>query len=93
MQVLVRAGWKVTFFAENRAYLPGYSDRLQQIGVEVLHHPHFADPLAWLREHGREFDAIWVSRHYVLAALPAGAARVRAARARDLRHGRPALSP
>lgn len=65
MRLLVEDGCAVTFFADNRAYLPGYSDALQQLGVEVLWHPWIGDPVSWFSEHGRRFHCVLVSRHYI----------------------------
>ncbi len=65
---LLRAeGCAVSFFADNRAWVERYSSDLQQLGVEVWWHPFISDPLAWLAEHGRRFDTIIVSRHYILS--------------------------
>jgi GT2 family glycosyltransferase/glycosyltransferase involved in cell wall biosynthesis len=68
MRLLVAAGWKVSFFADNRARLPGYTDALQQLGVEAWYQPWLGDPVAWFREHGALLDAVIVSRHYVAAS-------------------------
>lgn len=65
---MVQLGLKPTFFAENRQFLAGYSDALQQLGVEVLW-GGWLDPVAHLREHGPRYRAIFVSRHYILAPL------------------------
>lgn len=67
LRILQQDGCAVTFFADNRAWVDGYSAALQQIGIEVLWHPHLDDPLAWLREHGRTLDMAIVSRHYVMS--------------------------
>ena len=66
LRILQQDGAAVTFFADNRAWDGAYSEALQQLGMEVLWHPHLDDPLAWLREHGRSLDMVIVSRHYVL---------------------------
>lgn len=66
---LVRAlramNWRITFFADNRAYVPRYSEGLRALGVEVLFHPWLSDPVAFFCERGHEFDAVMVSRHYI----------------------------
>src|SRR5690606_14131828 len=64
LRLLVEDGCAVTFFADNRAFVPGYSEALQQLGVEVLWHPHI-DPPKWLAANGRRFDLVFVSRHYI----------------------------
>ncbi|WP_332309384.1 glycosyltransferase [Pseudomarimonas arenosa] len=66
-RLLVEDGCAVTFFAENRAWVERYTGQLQQLGVEVLWHPFMAEPVSWFAEHGKRFDCIVVSRHYVLS--------------------------
>lgn len=65
IRVFQSLGWQVTFFADNRAYLPGYTERLRALGVEVLFHPWLTDPVAFFKQRGAEFDVVMVSRHYV----------------------------
>ncbi len=65
IRVFQDLGFQVTFFADNRAYLPGYTERLRALGVEVLFHPWLADPVAFFKQRGAEFDAVMISRHYV----------------------------
>jgi GT2 family glycosyltransferase/glycosyltransferase involved in cell wall biosynthesis len=65
MQVLRADGCAVSFFADNRAWVERYTDELQQLGVEVLWHPFLADVPGWFAEHGKRFDLIVLSRHYI----------------------------
>ena len=65
MKVAQDLGWKVAFIADNRLSLPGYTEALQDLGVEALHAPWVEDPVAFLSERGRDFDAVLVCRHYV----------------------------
>lgn len=65
LRLMAEDGWKVVFFADNRAYVPGYSDALAALGIEVLYHPWLSDPVAWFVEHGRKLDTVLLSRHYV----------------------------
>jgi GT2 family glycosyltransferase/glycosyltransferase involved in cell wall biosynthesis len=67
MRVVQDLGWKVTFLADNRQHLPGYTEALQDLGIEALHAPWVNDPVAFLADRGREFDAVMVCRHYVAA--------------------------
>jgi len=69
MDLLLTRGFQVTFMAENRRYVPGYTDQLTQAGIEVLHAPAVPDLDAWLSEHGGDLDLVFVSRHYVLVPL------------------------
>jgi O-antigen biosynthesis protein len=81
LRLLKARGDAVTFFADNRAFVPGYTEALQQLGVEVLWHPHLSDPVRWFADNGARFDAIFVSRHYV-ASIYLPLARLHAPRAR-----------
>ncbi len=65
LRLLVEDGCAVTFFADNRAYVAGYTEALQQLGVEVLWHPWLGDPVSWFAEHGKRFHSVLVSRHYI----------------------------
>jgi O-antigen biosynthesis protein len=67
MRVAQDLGWKVTFLPDNRQQLPGYTEALQDLGVEALYAPWVDDPVAFLAERGRDFDAVLVCRHYVAA--------------------------
>jgi GT2 family glycosyltransferase/glycosyltransferase involved in cell wall biosynthesis len=67
LRLLREQGCTVSFFADNRAWMERYSGDLQQLGVEVWWHPWISDPLAWLAEHGKRFDTVIVSRHYILS--------------------------
>lgn len=65
MRVLRAEGVAVSFFADNRALVERYTSELQQLGVEVLWHPFLADVPGWFAEHGRRFNLIVLSRHYI----------------------------
>ncbi|HET9048334.1 MAG TPA: glycosyltransferase [Chiayiivirga sp.] len=65
LRLLLEEGCAVTFFADNRAHVEGYTQALQQLGVEVLWHPHLSDPVEWFARHGSRFDLVFVSRHYI----------------------------
>jgi GT2 family glycosyltransferase len=65
LRLLVQERWKVVFFADNRAHVPGYTDAVKALGVEVQYHPWLTDPVRFFRERGHEFDAVLVCRHYI----------------------------
>ncbi len=69
MRVLIDLGAQVSFLPENRAFVERYTPALQELGVEALFAPYAQDPIALLRERGREFDLIVLSRHYVAASF------------------------
>ncbi len=65
LRLLVDEGWKVVFFADNRAYVEGYSEAVRDLGVEVQYHPWLSDPVEFFKRRGADFDAVMVCRHYV----------------------------
>jgi O-antigen biosynthesis protein len=81
MRLLRALGWQVTFFADNRQYLDGYTAALQALGVEALYAPYMNDPVKFFRQRGAGFDAILLSRHYI-AINYLGLARLYAPKAR-----------
>jgi GT2 family glycosyltransferase len=81
MRLLREFGYSVSFLPDNRIHDGRYTEDLQALGVEVLYHPFVADPITWMRERGRDLDAIVLSRHYI-AANYVGLARLYAPQAR-----------
>jgi GT2 family glycosyltransferase/glycosyltransferase involved in cell wall biosynthesis len=81
MRVLIDLGAQVSFLPDNRAFVERYTPALQELGVEALYSPYAQDPVALLRERGREFDLIVLSRHYVAASY-VGLARLYAPQAK-----------
>jgi len=69
LRALIELGWKPAFTSENRAYSAGYTEQLQALGVETLHHPWIGEPASLLRETGTLWDAVMLSRHYVATPL------------------------
>ncbi len=69
MRLLRGEGAHVVFLPANHGYEPGYTQALQQLGVETWHQPFSKSTPAWLRAHGRRFDAVVACRHYVAAGL------------------------
>ena len=65
LRLLRQDGHAVTFFADNRAWVERYTPALQQMGVEVLWHPHLSDPVSWFEHNGARLDLVFVSRHYI----------------------------
>jgi GT2 family glycosyltransferase/glycosyltransferase involved in cell wall biosynthesis len=67
--LLREEGCSVVFFPENSAHDGGYTEALQQLGVEAWWHPYLGTVPAWLAANGRRFDLVIASRHYVLSPL------------------------
>jgi GT2 family glycosyltransferase/SAM-dependent methyltransferase/glycosyltransferase involved in cell wall biosynthesis len=63
VQLLCSLGLRVIYFPHNGQAPAPYTARLQQAGVEVLHHP--VDLPDWLAENGRHLDYVWATRPYV----------------------------
>ncbi|HEY2346961.1 MAG TPA: glycosyltransferase [Xanthomonadaceae bacterium] len=58
-------GCAVSFFSDSRAHDGGYTEALQQLGVQVWWKPWIRHVGAWFRKNGRLFDVIIASRHDV----------------------------
>jgi len=65
MRMLRDEGAHVVFLPADLRHEDGYTQALQQIGVEVWYAPHAGRVPAWLREHGPRFDRVLLCRHYV----------------------------
>lgn len=65
LRLIRESGRHVTFFADNRSWVAGDTERLQRLGIEVLFHPWLADPVDWLRRNGPSLDTVIVCRHYI----------------------------
>ncbi len=71
MGLLQDLGWKVTLLPLNLAWLASYSEELQRSGIELIHAPFVLSLEEFLRERGREFELIYLTRYTVAAqALP-----------------------
>ena len=65
MRCLQDLGYGVTFLPDNRGWSGDYTRALQADGIEAWYDPWLRSPEAFLRERGRDFDLVVVSRHYV----------------------------
>lgn len=65
MRVAQDLGWKTSFLPDNRQALPGYTEALQDLGIEALYAPWVSDPVGFLVDRGRDFDAVLICRHYI----------------------------
>ena len=65
MEILRELGYQVSFLADNRAYVAGYTEALQQRGVEVWFHPWADASAGVLEEIGATIDVVLISRHYI----------------------------
>lgn len=67
--LLVEEGCSVVFLAQNLTHDGVYTEKLQRLGVEVWWAPWLRYLPRWLAQQGPGFDAVIVSRHYVLKPL------------------------
>ncbi len=67
LHILLGAGVVVKFWPHNLAYSPGYSEMLQEMGIEVFHGPSQNTFDDWIKQFGGELDCILVSRPDVAA--------------------------
>jgi len=65
MRILQQLGCKVSFVALNMEFAVPYGHQLQQLGIEVLHHPYSWSIGEVLAERGSEIDIVIASRHKV----------------------------
>lgn len=68
LELMIAAGSKVTFIADNLEHREPYVRDLQQRGVEVLFAPYVRSVSDLLAARGREFDIVVLARHYVASA-------------------------
>ena len=69
MRVLADLDCQVSFLPENRLFVERYTPALQALGIEAMYAPEVQDPVRMLRERGREFHLVLLSRHYVAAGF------------------------
>ena len=69
LALLVEEDCSVSFLSQGLLHDGEYTQALQQAGVECWWQPWVGDLPRWLSRHGASFDAIIVSRHYVLSPV------------------------
>jgi O-antigen biosynthesis protein len=62
IHALLSAGAAVKFWPHNRMYSPGYTEALQDAGVEVFYGGRFDAFEEWIAEYGAELDLVVLSR-------------------------------
>lgn len=65
LEALIAAGRVVKFWPLNALPIPGYTEALQQRGIEVLHGPWSGAFHKWIAENGSEIDEVLISRPHV----------------------------
>ena len=65
LAAFLQAGRIVKFWTENGAYSEGYTEALQDMGIEVLYGPRRGGFAAWIAENGADLDGVLLSRPHV----------------------------
>lgn len=65
MRLLQALGFKCTFVPQNLQWMGRHTQDLQRMGVECLHAPFVTSIAQMLRERGREFDLVYITRYHV----------------------------
>lgn len=68
MRMVQALGYKVSFLAQNLAYLGRHTENLQRLGIETYYAPFYTSILDVFEKHGRDYDAIYMTRYYVVSA-------------------------
>jgi GT2 family glycosyltransferase len=68
IRALVSAGLVVKFWPANLYRTPGYTEALQDMGVEVFYGPYHPGLKAWLKANGDDLDMVLLSRPDVAEA-------------------------
>lgn len=61
-KTLLQLGYKVVFAPDNLQILHGYTEQLQQIGVECLYEPYVPTLKDYLKLHGKNFNFVILNR-------------------------------
>jgi GT2 family glycosyltransferase len=62
LRILLQANFIVKFWPHNLSYSPGYTEALQDMGIEVFHGPGQSPFESWIKANGGELDTVLVSR-------------------------------
>jgi len=62
MEAFLRAGRIVKFWTDNGAYSAGYTEALQDRGIEVIYGPTGGSFESWIAENGQDIDGVLLSR-------------------------------
>jgi len=65
LEALLCEGRLVKFWPLNSLAIPGYTEALQQRGIEVLYGPWSGDFRSWIAQNGAEIDDVLISRPHV----------------------------
>jgi GT2 family glycosyltransferase/glycosyltransferase involved in cell wall biosynthesis len=83
MLLVQSLGYKVTCLPTNVAYMGRYTEELNRYGVETIYAPFCFSVDQFLRERGREFDAVYITR-FGVASIVLDSVRAHAPQAKVL---------
>lgn len=64
--LFLKLGFNVKFITDNFYRAPGYTERLEELGVEVLYGVHYRDHIHdWIKDNGRFIDYVFLSRAHI----------------------------
>jgi glycosyltransferase involved in cell wall biosynthesis len=66
LRMFIHRGYTVKFWPENLHRDPGYTDALQQLGVEVVYGTEYRNGFEkWLKQNGADLDVVLLSRPHI----------------------------
>lgn len=65
IKILKELDYHVVFMAENLSFDEKYTTALQQLSVECIYAPAITSPIDYLKEKGKYFSHVILSRHYI----------------------------
>ncbi|WP_431635811.1 glycosyltransferase [Dyella sp. KULCS107] len=70
VRMFIHRGYTVKFWPENLHRDPGYTDALQQLGVEVVYGAEYLGGFEkWLKQNGKDIDVVLLSRPHIAVDL------------------------
>ncbi len=65
IKILKELGYHVVFMPENLSFDKKYTTALQQLSVECIYAPSITSPIEYLKDKGKYFSHVILSRHYI----------------------------
>ena len=65
IKILKELNYHVVFMPENLSHDQGYTESLQQLGVECVYNPFVRNPIDFLKKNGKYLNVVLLSRYYV----------------------------
>ncbi len=65
MAILQELGCKITFLPNNLAHMGSYTHYMQRQGIECIHAPFYLSSIDFIKDRGKEFDLVYITRYDV----------------------------